>query len=305
MLKGFRSTGLIVFLLVGGLVLAWLSGGGQGARERTPVPDHHTRPIQRVVCIHPAATEIFYDLGCADRLVAVSNFCTYPPEARNKPTVGDTMAPNLERIRMLKPDLVVVSGLNTGITRFCEEQGLRVINLHMEGIAGILEGIQRLGDLLQETEKAAKLCADTEKQLAEVRTRVAGKPLLPVFFAFYRTPGSLAGMTTAGPGTYIDELLTLAGGRNIFQDVSEPYPQISKETLVKRQPHIIIEPRDQQDLDLARQETYRADWRALTIPAVHNQRIYFPDQDLLLRPGPRVGGAARVLAEMIHPECFP
>jgi iron complex transport system substrate-binding protein len=127
---------------------------------------------------------------------------------------------------------------------------------------------------------------------------------VPTFFAFYRAPGSLAGMTTAGAGTYIDELITLAGGQNIFADVNEPYPQISKETLLRRQPRVIIEPRSLEDLTETRQAAYRADWERLDVPAVAEGRIAFPDQDLVLRPGPRVGQAARILAEILHPECF-
>jgi iron complex transport system substrate-binding protein len=236
--------------------------------------------------------------------VAVSNFCTVPAAARDKPSIGDTMNPDLERILTLRPDLVIVSGEIPTLTHFCHERGLRLENLHMEGIEGIRDGIQRLGDLLHEAPRAMALWQDIEQQLNHVRAQVANLPPVPTFFAFYRTPGSLAGMTTAGAGTYIDELITLAGGRNIFADVTEPYPQISKETLLRRQPQVIIEPRALEDLTEARQASYRADWQPLAVPAVTEGRIAFPDQDLVLRPGPRVGQAARSLAEILHPECF-
>jgi iron complex transport system substrate-binding protein len=254
--------------------------------------------------MHPAMTELFYALGQEDRLVAVSNFCTVPPKAQEKPSIGDTVHPDLERIRVLQPDLVIVSGELPNLTRFCQTHGLRVENLHMEGIDGIRRGIQRLGALLDESDRAASLWQEIASQLAAIQSRVTDRPRISTFFAFYRTPGSLAGMTTAGAGTYIDELITLAGGDNIFSDVNESYPQISKETLVKRQPDVVIEPRSRQGLDETHRQRLRADWQGLTIPAVAHQRIYFPDQDLLLRPGPRVGQAARVLAAMIHPECF-
>ncbi|MFC1762896.1 ABC transporter substrate-binding protein [Planctomycetota bacterium] len=298
MVKQFRSLGLMTFLVAGGVGLAWLSMKS-GHDSNPPAPVH----VERVVCMHPAATELFFAMGQQDRLVAVSNFCTVPPEAQDKPSIGDTVNPDLERIRMLHPDLVIVSGEIPTITRFCQTRGLRVENLHMEGIDGIRQGILRLGELLDETERAAALWSEIETQLDAVRMRLAGQAQVSTFFAFYRTPGSLAGMTTAGSGTYIDELITLAGGRNIFADVNTPYPQISKETLVKRQPEVIIEPREQQGLDDLRRAAFRADWQMLTIP-VARQRIYFPDQDLVLRPGPRVGYAAYLLAEMIHPECF-
>ena len=300
MIQRFRSIALMLFLVAGGLVLAWLSQ--ESTRE--VLPRTEGARIERVVCMHPAVTELFYALGQEGRLAAVSNFCTVPAAAREKPSIGDTLQPDLERILTLAPDLVIVSGDLPAMTTFCRQRGLPMENLHMEGIEGIHRGILRLGELLDETARAETLWQEIEAELAIVRGQIAQQPPVPTFFAFYRVSGSLAGMTTAGAGTYIDELITLAGGRNIFADLAEPYPQVSKETLLRRQPQVIIEPRDSQDLTEARRASYRADWQPLAVPAVHQQRIAFPDQDLLLRPGPRVGQAARVLAEILHPECF-
>lgn len=300
MIQRFRSIALMLFLVVGGLVLAWLSQ--ESTREASPPTDGAR--VERVVCMHPAVTELFYALGQEGRLVAVSNFCTVPAAAQEKPSIGDTLQPDLERILTLTPDLVIVSGDLPTMTTFCQERGLRIENLHMEGIEGIHRGILRLGEILQETARAEALWQGIEAELANVRRQIAQQPPVPTFFAFYRVSGSLAGMTTAGAGTYIDELITLAGGRNIFADLTEPYPQVSKETLLRRQPQVILEPRAPQDLTEARRASYREDWQVLAIPAVSEQRIAFPDQDLLLRPGPRVGQAARVLAEILHPECF-
>jgi len=300
MVGRFRSVGLIGFLVAGGLGLAWLSMATP-PEGRSSVPGAR---VERVVCMHPAVTELFYALGQQARLVAVSHFCTVPADARQKPSIGDTLHPDLERILALAPDLVIVSGELPTMTAFCRERALRIENLHMEGIDGIHRGILRLGELLGETERAESLWQQIAQELDTVRGKIAQQAPVPTFFAFYRSPGSLAGMTTAGAGTYIDELITLAGGRNIFADVTEPYPQVSKETLLRRQPEVIIEPRATEDLTAARRAAYRADWQILTVPAVRQQRIAFPDQDLLLRPGPRVGQAARVLAEILHPECF-
>ncbi len=293
-----KTLQIIIPLVVIGLVIGLLS---QQQPRQIDEPNESVVSLTRIVSIHPAATEIIYALGRADRLVGVSDYCTYPPEAQDKTIVGNSLSPNTERLQRLQPQLILISGQNPNIVDFCNEKGLEVRNLHMESVDEILAGIQTLGELLEAEPEADRLCEEIQVQIEQVKARAAQYPPTEVFFSLYRTPGSLAGVTTVGPQTYLSELITLAGGYNIFDDVTAPYPQISKETLVKRQPQVIIEPRPRTEMNEVLKQQLCDDWAHLDIPAVQAHRIYFPDADRLLKPGPRVGLAALELVDMIHP----
>jgi iron complex transport system substrate-binding protein len=257
---------------------------------------------KRIISIHPAATEIILELGGQESLVGVSDFCQYPIYGPPIARVGGLVNPNLEQISLLEPDLIIISGKSETLANYCTLKGIPQLELTMEGISGILAGIEQLGRVLDTPEQAERLCTRIQYKLKMIRNRVADKPRVRVFLSLYRSAGSLSGITTVGPDTYLHELIELAGGQNIFSDVEQLYPQISKESLMRRQPDIIIEPRNQKELTFAARRQLNADWQWLHCGAVQNKRIYFPDEDLLLKPGPRVVEAAQVLADLIHPE---
>ena len=134
---------------------------------------------------------------------------------------------------------------------------------------------------------------------------MAGKERPRVFFSVYRTGGSLAGLCTINEQSFISELIHIAGGQNIFADLDQPYPRISKESLLKRRPDVIIEIRPDQTLSDTARRQLRDDWQRLPeLPAVGHGRLHFTRDSALLIPGPRLGHAARLLAQFIHPETF-
>lgn len=259
----------------------------------------------RVISINPAATEFIFELGRQDLLVAVSDFCNYPPQVDSFPKVGGTENPNLERIRALNPDLIIVQGQSDAITDFCQRNEIECIPVNLRDINEIYEDIVQLGVTLGCKDVAAELNKRIQSEIKTVTDKLAVSEKRKVFFSLYRTPGSLASITTAGPNTLLSELITFAGGTNIFNDVSRDYPVISKETLLKRQPDIIIEP--YQPSLVSGDYTAEAlnDWSKFSgLEAVQNNAVYFIDSDLALKPGPRIGQAAIALAELIHPELF-
>jgi len=258
---------------------------------------------RRIVCINPAATEGIFALGCADRLVGVSDFCDYPPRVEKIARVGGVINPNLERIRSLRPDLVVVLGRSEKIANFCKKQGFAILRLDMQSVSAVLADIETLGEELGCSAEAAQLCSGIKNQLAQVRAIVARIEKPRVFLSLYRTPGSLTGISTAGANTLENELIVIAGGENIFGDIDEPYPKISKEALLKRRPEIIIEPLSHKAFSDRQRQKLLADWQLLPeLPAVKQKRIDLPDADLVLKPGPRIGKIAAELAKIIHPE---
>ena len=309
-----RSLVVAAALFVVGVGLAILmSSGGRGPRRR----GRGARGSPgRVITIGPNVTETVFALGAGERVIAVTDFCTYPPEALGKARVGGLFHPNLERIIALEPDLVVMQNPMEKVIGLCEERGVDWLAVGMNDLAGIYRGIGLLGGKLGLEEEAARLRAEIESGLEEVRMRVAGLGLerglggggqrVKLFLCTGRAPGELSGLGTTGPGGFLAELIEIAGGENIFADAVTRYPQVSKEALTRRAPEVIIECRPGADLDGAARARLVAEWDALSsLPAVRGGRVHVLTDDFLMIPGPRIVKTARRLAELLHPKAFP
>lgn len=287
---------IILFLCLGGYFIASFMPDVPAYS----VPESSSTP-KRIISINPAATEIIYSLECEDRLIAVSNFCDYPPQAQEIAKIGGDINPNFERINALRPDLIILQGRCENVVDFCEQKQIEYINIQLRNTEEFYHNIKWLGEKLECQNEAETLCNKIRKELETIRAKVSGLKKRKVFFSLYRTPGTLTSITTIGPETFLNELIDMAGGVNIFNDVKQDYPVISKETLLKRQPEIIIEPYSH-----SKDETsVLNDWRNLEgLKAVENKNVHVVDADIMLKPGPRVVKAALILAKLIHPEAF-
>jgi iron complex transport system substrate-binding protein len=306
-----RSLVVAAVLFVAGVGLAILmssGGGGRSGRET----DSRSFP-GRVITIGPNVTETVFALGAGERVIAVTDFCTYPPEARGKARVGGLFHPNLERILALEPDLVLMQNPMEKVIGLCEERGVDWLAVGMNDLAGIYRGIGLLGGKLGLEEEAVRLRAEIESGLDDVRKRVAGLkggpdgggPRVKLFLCTGRAPGELSGLGTIGPGGFLAELVEIAGGENIFTDAVTRYPQVSKEALIRRAPEVIVECRPGADLDEAARDRLAAEWNVLpSLPAVRGGRVRVLTDDFLMIPGPRIVETARRLAEVLHPEAF-
>ena len=274
--------------------------------EQNTAHDLSTSKVpERIICASPAVAEIVFALGCGDRVVAVSDFCNYPAEAKKKMRIGGFINPNYERIIAVNPDVIIYQGRHEKIASFCSQYNIATIALQVSNVETIFNDIKLLGDRLGRLEKANQLCSDIKKTLGKIKTTVVDADRPTVFLSLGRAAGSTDSLSTAGANTFLSELIEIAGGRNIFSDVTLAYPKISKESLIKRQPEIIIEPRFTNDLTEQFRDRLLADWQQLSLlPAVKNRRIYFPTDNALLIPGPRMAHAAELLAKLIHPELF-
>jgi len=260
-------------------------------------------PALRIVSLGPNITEAVFALGLGDRLVGVSGFSTYPPEARSLPQLGGYLNPNLERLLVLKPDLVLVQYEPEKVARFCQKEGIRLVRVRMDSLDSIYEGLSVLGRTLGVPERADRLRASIQAELKGVAASVSALPRRRVFVCLGRAPDSLSGLFTAGGSSFLTEVLKVAGGDNIYADLNRSYPEISKESLVKRAPEVILELRPGEHIGADRARRIKADWQALRgLPAVDAGRVYLLTQDHLLIPGPRVGAVARLLARTLHPE---
>ncbi len=255
----------------------------------------------RIITLNPNITEIVYALGCEDIIAGVGDFCDYPPDAKNKPCVGGIINPSFEKILSLSPDLIIVAGVSEGIKDFCSQRKIEILRLQLEGTKNLYESILTIGQKLNCRRQADELVNTIRTQLDEVSRQVADFNRPRVFFSMNRIGGSLTQLGTAGGGTSIGELIEIAGGENIFAQVDSLYPVVSKESLLRRDPQVIIEPVPGGAVSSQMRGKLLADWAELSgLSAVKNGRIYFPDENFILRPGPRIGLIARELANMIH-----
>lgn len=261
---------------------------------------------QRIVSTAPSVTEMLYALGLGERVVGVTTFCRYPPEAAAKPKIGDYVRPNLEAIVVLKPDLVVMEA--TGIRRAERLPALKLNVLEVDDgtLAGIYESLRKIGAAAGVPERAAALRSNMQAALEDLRRRTRGLAPRRLLFVSGRTPARLEDLIVVGRGSYLNELIEVAGARNAFADVGAPYLKVSLEQVLARNPEVIVDMGEMAQTAGVSEEQKRAVvtlWeRQPALAAVRERRVFAVAADIFVVPGPRVVEAARALARMVHPE---
>jgi iron complex transport system substrate-binding protein len=264
--------------------------------------DYHPK---RILCFTPSISETIYALGGGDRIAGVSSYVSYPPESLQKPFLGGHLNPNFEKIMALAPDLVVFQGASDTIMRFCNINDINVLRVTFRDIDSIFKEMQMLGDIIGETDRATKLCDTLRFELDAIRAKVATLPRKKVFFTFDRIPGELGKIYSTNHESFISELMSIAGGDNIFSGVKSIYPQISLEALLKHAPDVIIEMKTSEMVDQKYTDQFIADWQVLeSVPAVIHKEIHIVSDSALIVPGPRIVIACKLFAKILHPEVF-
>jgi iron complex transport system substrate-binding protein len=276
------------------LTLAACSGGGGDSAPG----DRSAATPQRIVSLIPSATETIVALGALDRLVARSEFDVDPALA-HLPSVGEGLTPSLEQLTALRPDLVIAWPDNPSRSVIGRLEGLGVIiySPEVQTLADIRRATTDLGHMLGLERAADSLIASIDAGLEEVRRAVAGLDPPSVFYVVWYQPA-----TTTGSGTYIDELIRIAGGRNVFADAPGLWPQVSMEEVVRRQPDIVLLSHTEDTPTDVDRLSATVGWRELS--AIREGNVFQVDANLYNRPGPRVTLAARTLARLLHPEAF-
>jgi iron complex transport system substrate-binding protein len=279
-----------------GLSLLLIAGCGRGNGQSAPA--HHG-----VITFGPNITETVFALGQGNRIVGVTTFCDYPPEAKLKQRVGGYLDPDLEAITALAPELIILPGKMEKLAALAEQNGFTILNAHMDDLKSIHESIRSIGAALGCASEAESLCATIDADLAAVRDAVKDRPRPNVLLINTRQSHDLNNLFTVGRLSFMSELTEIAGGDNIFNDTDKPYFEASKESVVARAPDVIIEFHAGENISPEEQARYIADWNELqTVPAVQNKRVHLFLESYGLRPGPRVGLIAAQLAKMLHPD---
>lgn len=257
---------------------------------------------QRIVSIAPSNTEILYALKLADKVAAVTDYCNYPPEAKEKPSVGGFSTPNLEKLVSFSPDLVLAASIHRKqVISNLEQRGIPVFALAPKNLDGVLEAITLVGRITGENGEASDLVSAMDKRIKEVTGKTDNLPQEQrprVFYINWHDP-----LGTTGAGTLQDELIQKAGGINIAHGLTG-YTAITLESVIEANPEVIIAGVGMGTGTDAPLQFALTEPRLRNTVARQQNRIYAIDLDTVGRAGPRIVDALEKFAEYIHPELF-
>ncbi|MDP2859009.1 MAG: cobalamin-binding protein [Bacillota bacterium] len=253
---------------------------------------------ERIVSLVPSHTEVLFALGLAQQIVGVTKYCDYPAEAKQKTQVGGYSDPSVEKIVALKPDLVLADSMHKTIVEQLESLKIPVLAIEAKTIGAIPDLIEITGKASGRAEQGRALAESLRRETDSVaaRTRALDEKGRPrVYYELWHDP-----LMSVGPGSFLHDLIALAGGTNVMAGAKSAYPVASVEVILKTDPQVIIYCHGQQKKeDIAS----RPGWGKLT--AVKNGKIVlFADENIFMRSGPRIAQALKELAQILHPELF-
>lgn len=260
---------------------------------------------QRIVSTAPSFTETLFALGAAKRVVAVSTYCHYPPEADKLPRIGTYLEPNIEAIARLRPDLVLVHAEQAQQNAQMRRLGLKILPLRNTTLADTMESIRLTGEAIGATAQAKALEQQIKNRLASIEKDSQGKPRRrTLLFIVGRTPGRLESMIAVGKGSYLNELIRIAGGRNVLDDSPVAYPHLSMEGILRLNPDVIVDMGDMsvtENVTKAHMDAVRKLWdtQRAKVRAVREDHLYPVAADIFVVPGPRVADAVEAFRRML------
>ncbi len=260
---------------------------------------------ERIVSLAPNITETLFTLGLGNRLVGVSRFCKYPPEAQDIHNVGGFIDPNYEAIVRLKPDLVILLPEHENIRRYLDELGLETAVVHNRLVREILDTITAIGELCSVPDRAQVLVDGIETRMNRIREKTSNSHRPRVMISLGRTFGStsVSDVSIAGKNTFYNELIAYAGGVNVYQKNDIPFPVLSKESILYLNPEYIIEMIPSTSEIKVDADTIVKEWDSIpNVDAVKHNRVYAFEQDYAVIPGPRFILFLEDLARTLHHE---
>jgi iron complex transport system substrate-binding protein len=265
-------------------------------------------PPQRIVSMAASCTEILYALGLGDKVVGVDEYSDYPPEVLERveagtlTTVGSFAEINIELVVSLEPDLIVATGgVQRAVVENLEGQGQPVLVLYPERFDGVLTDISLVGEITGQTDEAEEIVTDMQERAEEIAEKAKDLPKIPVYIEMFFN----GGYWTFGSDSYVDELISMAGGTNVFSGVTGGHISTSSEEILQANPEIIIISRGAMaDNCGLTPEVIRARPGWNEISAVKNDRIYEVSEPIIVLGVPRLIDGLEAIAEIIHPELF-
>jgi iron complex transport system substrate-binding protein len=282
------------------LALVLLGCPGRGAQETAATSDDFGVPVRggtttdpaRIVSLNPTTTDLLFAIGAGPRLVGRTHWDTWSDSVRNVADLGPGLRPNVEAVLAKRPNLVVLyaSADNEAAARQLRSAGVDVISLKVDRLADFRRATLLLGVATGESDRARTVVDSVTRTLDRVRAATRDLPHPTVFWHIWDAP-----IITIGRGSYMDELVEIAGGRNVYGEVAAPSPTVSIEDVIHRDPEVIIAG----PLGAVHMRS-SAVWQS--VGAVRRGRIAVVDTMLVGRPSARLGEAAVATARLLHPD---
>lgn len=246
----------------------------------------------RIISLAPSNTEILFALGLDEEIVGVSSYCNFPYKASSKEKVGDFSNPNIEKIISLKPDIIFAAGLEQNqVVQKLKSLGQNVIVINPKNFNELFSDIKLIGKLTDRKNEALNLVGLMQEKIDKISQEVRFFNNTPrVFIEISFNP-----LMTISDGSFLDEMIKIAGGINIASNLPRPYCRVSEELVISQKPDVIIITHSADTVDVKD----RSGWE--NIPAVKNNNIYNDiNPDILVRPGPRLAEGLKELFKRIH-----
>ena len=259
-------------------------------------------PPQRIVSLAPNVTEILFSLGLGEKVVGVTRYCDYPEQAREKEKIGGLVDPNLEKIKALNPDLII--GFRGNPLRILKRiKSLRLPLFVLEvgtDLESVFSLVEKIGVITQEEEKAKALIQSLRRKFAEIQSRLENVQNRPrVFLSIHGF-----GFWTSGKESFLNDLVIKAKGVNIAGNIPRKWLLYNQEELIHEDPEAIVVLSRSEEEFLKAKDWIKNKSHLQRIKAVLADRIYFLDENLATRPGPRLIDALQELARLLHPQSF-
>lgn len=259
---------------------------------------------RRIISLSPNVTDILEGVGAFDRVIAVSSYCSYPPEVASLPRVGGWQNSSLEEVTSLGPDLVVMAEVQAPfVDSRLQALGIETLVVPSQSLEDVFTAIDAIGRGVSRQRQARSLQSEVQAVLDRVARQTRGLPKRSVLCVVDRVPGTLRGLYTAAQGSYLTRLIEIAGGRSIAPPATYNYGRISKEAVVTLNPEVVI------DMVQGAQGAFAEDpigiWSVLNeIRAVRRRRVHPVREMSVLHASQFVAKTAELFSKLIHPEVF-
>ncbi|MBI5966747.1 MAG: cobalamin-binding protein [Deltaproteobacteria bacterium] len=256
-------------------------------------------PPQRIISLAPSVTEILFAIGLGEKVAGVSTYCNYPPEALKKEKIGGYITPSLEKIVALQPDLVIGSadGDLKAFVNKLDQLGIPVYITNPGSVSEVMLSIQNIGEVTFSQLAARNVINSMKLKMQNIQEKIQGRPQSRVLHVMDYDP-----LISSGKGTFIDDLIRLAGGANIAASAKGKHPRFSMEEVIAQDPQVVILSSMKSRDPMIEQKQWWDRWKEIS--AVRSGRIQVIDADLIHRPSPRIVDGLEEVAKAIHPEAF-
>jgi iron complex transport system substrate-binding protein len=250
---------------------------------------------ERIVSLSPGNTEILFALGAGDKVVGITSYCDYPAETKDVEKIGTFEGPNLELIQKAKPDVVLAGGyIQEDLIASLEQLNIPVISTEATDFNSIFDSISLVGKISGNEEKATEIVKGMKDKIVEIQDKVKGQTPKSVFYVIWTDP-----LTTAGSGTFINDVIKAAGGINTAEKV-EYWAKYSAEELVKDNPEYLLSSIHATNEGVT-VDFYKQSSVFKNLDSVKNNKVYLmSDDNVISRPGPRIVQAIEEIAKAIH-----